>query len=42
VVVVLVLVLVCMYAHSAVSGDSIGGNSSLALSEFQILSIAIL
>ena len=28
---ILVLVLVCKYAHSAVSGDSSGGNSSRPL-----------
>ena len=31
----LVLVLVCKYAHSAVSGDSSGGNSSLPSQNFK-------
>jgi hypothetical protein len=41
-VVVVVVVLVCQYAHSAVSGDSIGDVLLLCLSKIQPLCMAIL
>jgi len=39
-ILVVLVVFACMYAHSAISGDSIGDDSSHFLSELQLLSIA--